>query len=181
MTDAADFDEFYAATARRVLGQVYLMTGDLHAAEDAVSEAYARAWERWTTVRRADSPEAWVRAVAARTAVSSWRKARNRLVAHGVANDEPRTPLELTPDHVVLVAALRRIPAQQRIAIVLHYLVGRSVEDIASDTGAAPGTIKARLHRGRKALAQELTDHVPDTSGTDSTKPNGAGSHGTVV
>lgn len=78
MTDAEEFDEFYTATCRRVIGQIYILTGDLAAAEDAAAEAFTRAWQRWGTVRRSDSAEAWVRMVAARVAINSWRKSANR-------------------------------------------------------------------------------------------------------
>src|SRR4051812_50136859 len=61
MRDAAEFDAFYLGSSRRVLGQVYAMTGNRAEAEDAVAEAYLKAWDRWTTVRDCDSPEAWVR------------------------------------------------------------------------------------------------------------------------
>jgi RNA polymerase sigma-70 factor (ECF subfamily) len=98
-----------------------------------------------------------VRTVAARHAVSSWRKAVNRLRAHRL--DRPPDELDgLGPDHVALVHALRQIPADQRRAIVLHHLVGLSVADIAAETGSPPGTVKARLARGRRALAPHLTD-----------------------
>lgn len=38
-----EFDAFYAATHRRIVGQIYAMTGNLHEAEDCAQEAYARA------------------------------------------------------------------------------------------------------------------------------------------
>jgi RNA polymerase sigma-70 factor (ECF subfamily) len=41
----------------------------------------------------------------------------------------------------------------RRRAIVLHHLAGLSVEEIAHETGAPAGTVKARLARGRRALA----------------------------
>ncbi len=155
--DSREFDAFYVASSRRVLGQVYAMTGDRAEAEDAVAEAYLRAWDRWGTVQKCASPEAWVRQVAYRAAVSSWRKAVNRLRAHrrdAVAPDVDG----LSPDHVALVHALRQIPADQRRVIVLHHLVGLSVDEIVAEVDAPAGTVKARLARGRRALAVRLTD-----------------------
>jgi RNA polymerase sigma-70 factor (ECF subfamily) len=157
MRDAEEFDSFYAASSRRVLGQVYAMTGDRAEAEDAVAEAYLKAWDRWATVRECDSPEAWVRRVASRHAVSSWRKAVNRVRAHhrGAADAEIDG---LSPDHVALVHALRQIPAEQRRAIVLFHLAELSVAEIAREVGAPVGTVKARLARGRRAMAAHLSD-----------------------
>ncbi|MBV1854868.1 SigE family RNA polymerase sigma factor [Catellatospora tritici] len=157
MDDAEQFDAFYADTSWRVLGQLWAMTGSRVEAEDAVAEAYARAWQRWREVRACDSPEAWVRRTASRIAVSSWRKAVNRLRAHHRAT--PAQDLAgLGPDHVALVHALRQIPADQRRAVVLHHLVGLSVAEIAAEVGSPPGTVKAWLLRGRRALAAWLTD-----------------------
>ncbi len=157
MRNSAEFDAFYAGSSRRVLGQLYAMIGNRSEAEDAVAEAYARAWQRWSTVRDCDSPEAWVRRVASRITVSSWRKAVNRLRAHHRDTLTQETD-GLSPDHVALVAALKRIPADQRRVIVLHHLVGLSVAEISAEVGAPSGTVKARLARGRKAMAQHLSD-----------------------
>jgi RNA polymerase sigma-70 factor (sigma-E family) len=157
MRDSAEFDAFYAGSSGRVLGQLYAMTGNRSEAEDAVAEAYARAWQRWSTVRDCDSPEAWVRRVASRIAVSSWRKTVNRLRAHHRDTLSQETE-GLSPDHVALVAALRKIPADQRRVIVLHHLVGLSVAEISAEVAAPTGTVKARLARGRKAMAEHLSD-----------------------
>jgi RNA polymerase sigma-70 factor (sigma-E family) len=157
LRDADEFDAFYAGSSRRVLGQMYAMTGSRAEAEDAVAEAYARAWQRWATVRDCDSPEAWVRRVASRIAVSSWRKTVNRIRAHHRDTLEQETE-GLSPDHVALVHALKQIPADQRRVIVLHHLVGLSVAEIAAEVGAPSGTVKARLARGRRAMADYLTD-----------------------
>jgi RNA polymerase sigma-70 factor (ECF subfamily) len=157
MRDAGEFDAFYAGSSRRVLGQVYAMTGNRAEAEDAVAEAYLKAWDRWETVRDCESPEAWVRRVASRNAVSAWRKAVNRLRAHH--RDAVDEGIDgLGPDHVALVHALRQIPADQRRVIVLHHLVGLSVAEIGQEVGAPAGTVKARLARGRRAMAEHLSD-----------------------
>ena len=157
MRDAASFDSFYNASVRRLVGQLHAMTGSQADAEDCVQEAYARAWQRWDTVSGYGDPEAWVRTVAYRINISAWRKASSTRAAHR-KHGAPEDSRGLSPDYVAIVTALRRVSPGQRQAIVLHHLVGRSVEEIARETGAAAGTVKARLSRGRQALAPLLDE-----------------------
>lgn len=152
-----EFDAFYAASSRRLVSQIYAMTGDLAESQDAVQEAFVRAWDHRRRLASTEHPEAWVRTVAYRIAVSRWRKARSAAAAwrrHG----EPDPVPEPEPTNAALVAALRRIPEAQRRAIVLHHLCDLSVEQVAHETGAPVGTVKARLSRGRAALAQLMSD-----------------------
>jgi RNA polymerase sigma-70 factor, ECF subfamily len=154
---ASQFDAFYAECGPRVVRQLHAMTGDLGDAQDCAQEAFARAWQRWSRVSGLDDPEQWVRTVAWRLAVSRFRRlttARSALRRHGLPADAPA----VSPDHVALVAALRQIPEAQRRAVVLHHVVGLSVEEVAAETGAPTGTVKARLSRGRAALADLLSD-----------------------
>jgi RNA polymerase sigma-70 factor, ECF subfamily len=155
-----DFDEFFAATFQRVVGQVYAMIGNLADAEDAVQDAYARAWQRWDKLSGLDQPEAWVRVVAYRIAVSAWRKTVNRLTAHRRFGTDDQVPA-LDPDHIALVQALRRISPEQRRAIVLYHLVGLSVNEIAAETDSSAGTVKSWLSRGRRALAPHVSELAP--------------------
>jgi RNA polymerase sigma-70 factor (ECF subfamily) len=60
------------------------------------------------------------------------------------------------------VDALRRLPEPQRRALVLHHLCDLPVREVAAETGAAEGTVKARLSRGRTALAALLGDEPGD-------------------
>jgi RNA polymerase sigma-70 factor (ECF subfamily) len=163
--DIGQFDEFYTSTATLIITQVYLMVGDRSEAEDAVQEAYARAWQRWRHVASYDDPAAWVRTVAYRIAVSSWRRARSRWAAQ--QRSGPPDPVgELSPDTVALVAALRQISASQRRAIVLHHLAGLTVREVAHETGASESAVKAQLSRGRQALAPLLrTDELTEVDG----------------
>ncbi|MFB9449484.1 SigE family RNA polymerase sigma factor [Dactylosporangium vinaceum] len=159
MSGPADFDDFYAGTYRRVVGQLYAMVGNLSEVEDAVQEAYTRAWQRWGRLRAYADPEAWVRTVAYRVAVSSWRKAVNRVTAHR-RHGPPADAPELDPGLLNLAAALRKVPPDQRRLLVLHYVVGLSVEAIAQETGTPTGTVKSRLSRGRAALRAELQEEA---------------------
>lgn len=167
---AREFDAFYAATAKRLVATVYAMTGDLTEAEDAVQEAYVRAWQRWERLTREGDPLPWVRTVASRLAISTWRRTRNRLRAqlrHGTVGEVP----ELSADRVALVAALRELPLPQRQAVVLHHLLDLPVEQVARETGSSNGAVRTRLSRARKALGERLTDTTAFTA-------EGAAHHG---
>lgn len=161
-----DFNGFYAATASRVIGYLCVVLGDMAEAEDAAHEAYARAWARWPKIREYDSPEAWVRTVALRVAMNSWRKAKNRLIAqrrsnHAERRDSP-DPAGLSQDRLVVIEALRKITVEQRQALVLFHMLGKTVAEISHETGVPVGTVKARLSRGRKALAPYLSEFADD-------------------
>jgi len=64
----------------------------------------------------------------------------------------------LSPDHVALVEALKRLPEAQREAIALHHIADLPVHEIAATLGVPVGTVKARLSRGRVALAALLSE-----------------------
>jgi RNA polymerase sigma-70 factor (sigma-E family) len=149
---SGEFDEFYTATARRVVHHVYAVCGDLAEAQDVVQEAYARAWQRWSTLASYDNPEAWVRTVAWRLAASRWRTMRRRFAAR-FRLDPPQNTPGPTPDRVAVLAALRQLPEAQRRVVVLHYLYDLPVAEIATSTGMPSGTVKAYLSRARAALA----------------------------
>lgn len=163
-----DYRAFYASAFARLVGQVYLLTGDVAEAQDAVQEAFVRGWSRRRRFADGDEPEAWIRTVARRVAVSRWRSARSGLAAwrrHGPMPDVPAPGVE-TP---LIVAALQRLPEDQRRAIVLHHLCDRSVDQVAAETGVPSGTVKARLSRGRIALRQILGEAYASYPSSDIT------------
>lgn len=161
--DSAAFDTLYTAHARKLVGQMYAVCGNLAEAQDVVQETFTRAWERRDQLSLTDSPEAWLRTVAYRLAVSRWRKTKNAATAW-LRRAEPEAFEAISPDHVVLVAALRELPEAQRHTIVLHHLCDLPVEEVASLTGVPVGTVKARLSRGRAALAAKLTERAEEKS-----------------
>jgi RNA polymerase sigma-70 factor (ECF subfamily) len=150
-----DFREFYLAAYRRLLRQLFAVTGDLAEAEDVLQEAFARASLRWARIRAYDNPEGWVRRVALNLASTGARRLRRRAAALLKLGPPAAVP-PLSPDALDLHLALRELPMAQRQAIVLHHLVGLPVDQVAAELGVPSGTIKARLSRGRTALAQRL-------------------------
>ncbi len=157
-----EFDAFYAGSFARLTSQVYAMIGDREEARDSVQEAFARAWSHRRKLERAEHPEAWVRTTAYRIAVSRWRRTKlGRRPADRALQDAPRVD---GPDetYVALVAALRQLPESQRRALVLHHLCDLPVRDVAHEVGAPEGTVKARLSRGRAALAALLSPEATE-------------------
>jgi len=71
MRETLDFDEFYAGTRQVLVAQVFAMVGDLGEAEDAVAEAFARAWQRWRCWARIFSDK--------RRGCGRWRHTTNRV------------------------------------------------------------------------------------------------------
>jgi len=156
-----EFDAFYATAFPRLTGQLYAFTGDHGEAQDVVQEAFVRAWDRRQHFLSDSAPEAWIRTVAMRLAVSRWRRARRWLELVRRTPPPESTPGP-GPERTALVAALRELPQAQRMAIVLHHLCDLSVEQVASETGAPVGTVKARLFRGRAELAKRLAEDDAD-------------------
>jgi RNA polymerase sigma-70 factor (ECF subfamily) len=154
MRDDQGFEEFYAAVFGRLVGQLYLVTGDLAEAEDAVQEALTRAAVRWGRLQDYAVPEAWVRRVAMNLASDGFRRARRRLAAAARLPPEPDHPATL--EGLVVADALRALPMAQRKAVVLHHLLDLPVDRIAAELGVPVGTVKSRLARARSTLAARL-------------------------
>jgi RNA polymerase sigma-70 factor, ECF subfamily len=151
-----DFAEFYAAHFHGLTVQLFAYTDDLALAQDLVQEAFSRAVARWEKLRAYDDPTAWVRRVAFNLAKTRWR--RNRTASAFVRRQREEHVEGPGPDRVALTRALARLPEAQRRAVILHYLAGLSISEIAQHCDAAEGTVKSWLHRGRTALAAELID-----------------------
>ncbi|MBF4762838.1 SigE family RNA polymerase sigma factor [Nocardioides islandensis] len=149
-----DVAAVFAASYRRLVVQLYGVTGNAGEAEDLVQEAFVRAYAAGARFRRVDNPEAWLRVTAINLHRTRWRKMRNFARIKDRITGPPDLPgLE---EHWEVVDALRRLPENLRVVLVLHYLADRQVHQIAEELGVAEGTVKSRLSRGRDALAAEL-------------------------
>lgn len=147
----------FTASYRRLVGQLYAVCGNLAEAEDVVAEAFVRAVAHRRTFDAAENPEAWLRTVAVNIARSRFRRRRLGERLH-LAAREPQTSRhpEMSADRLALVAAMAELPFAQREALALHYLADLPIHEVAEAVGAPVGTVKARLSRGRSALATAL-------------------------
>lgn len=151
--------ESFAASYRRLVGQMYGVCGDLAEAEDVVAEAYVRAVSHRRAFEAAENPEAWLRTAAVNIARSRFRRRvlgekLTRRAGTGAADHHP----DVSEDRLALVAAMAALPRAQREALALHYLADLPLQEVAGALGAPLGTVKARLSRGRSALAALMAE-----------------------
>ncbi len=154
-------EELYAASYFRLVGVLAVAAGSVEEAEDVVQDAFVRLIPRWSTVCRYDDPEAWVRKVAFRLLHNRLRRARNRIVAMARMGAAP-SPAVTSTEAVDVTAALAVLPPLQRQAVVMHYLLGLPIDDMARTLDVPSGTIKSRLARARVALAPLLREEIHD-------------------
>ena len=148
--DEAQFTEL-AERYRDLLWHIaYTMLHSEQDAADAAQEALLRAWRARNTFRGEASAKTWL----TRILVNVCRSMRRRRVIFS-----PLTGLEEAPasaDNAPLHDALAKLPTGLRMPLVLHYLEGFSVEEVARTLSIPSGTVKSRLYRGRRELAQVL-------------------------
>jgi RNA polymerase sigma-70 factor (sigma-E family) len=156
MTTGDWFASLYQGSYRSLVLTAYALTNDLGEAEEITQEAFAVAYGRRARVERADSPEAWLRAVVVNMARRRWRRRAmlDRILRRGHADPDP--PPEQAGEHLDLHAAIRALGRDYQAAVVLHYLADLPVDEVASILDIPVGTVKSRLSRARSALAARL-------------------------
>jgi len=145
-----DFGAHLEANYRRLVAQLYAITLDPAEAHSAVQDAYSRAWRSWATVSRSPDSVGWVRRVAVRSTLRSWRRLRRRSGRY--VGPGPETPTG------ALLAALRELPPAERRCVVLHHMAGSPVTEIAALEGVPVGTTAARLARAQQVVSNGLIE-----------------------
>jgi RNA polymerase sigma factor (sigma-70 family) len=160
----ADFGAHFEANYQRLVGQLFAITLNSAEAHDVVQDAYSRAWRQWSAIGRSPDPAAWVRRVAVRSTVRSWRR---RLAWLGVGRPTRIADEAVDPRTGAVLAALARLPIAERRAVVLHHMAGWSVAEIATVERSSPGTVNVRLARGSQAVERILPNAFDDHNGND--------------
>lgn len=117
---------------------------------DAVQEALLRAWNARGSLRGEENPKAWLLRILVNVCNDMLRKRKRRPVP--LEEDVPAPQV----DNLPLYDALDRLEVRLRLPIVLFYLDGLRVDEIAKVLGIPSGTVKGRMMRGRKQLARML-------------------------
>jgi RNA polymerase sigma-70 factor (ECF subfamily) len=131
-------------------------------AEDAVQDAFLRAWRDLRGLRDPDLWPAWFRRLTVRAALDQTRR-RNRVrdLDLQLAADVPGLEPAVQPaDRIELMAAFDRLDPDDRAILSLRFFADLEVPDVAAALGIPLGTAKSRLSRAigrlRTLLGQEL-------------------------
>jgi RNA polymerase sigma-70 factor (sigma-E family) len=161
-----EFPEFVRSRLATLSRIAYLLTNDHHAAEDLLQSALVKVAARWSRVRAADDPVAYIRKILYHEHVSAWRSRRRELrpaedgaVLVPAGRDEASEVVA----RVVLQAALAKLTPRQRAVIVLRYFEDLSERATAEALGCSIGTVKSQTSHalGRlRLLAPELAGPI---------------------
>ena len=154
---AERFEQVYRETAGFVRSAVYLQGGEADL-DDIVQETFVRVWKALPRFEGRSSIRTWVYRIAINTARQHWRaKGRRREWATDTPPEQSVQAADVETAELIR-RSLARLPEDQREAFVLHYYEGLSLREIAQVVSCSEGTVKSRLHYGRKALQELLKD-----------------------
>lgn len=148
------YEDFVAGRYREIVRFGALLTGDARLGEDLAQEGLIAAYRSWRRLGVPDGrPEAYVRRVMVRTAM----RARRRRWRDEVPTDEPPDRsrhgfADQSDLSLQVLAGLRRLPAHQRVVLVLRFWADASEAEVAQTLGVPVGTVKSRVSRALAAL-----------------------------
>lgn len=163
----AAFEELAREVGPRALAVAQGLLGSRAAAEDAVQEAFERAFRALGRFRGEATLKTWFMRIVVNTCYRHGRhRARFRWVAESEQLGQSGVHRVLSPERAAqdadvrrrIEAALERLSRRQRTVFVLRYVEGLSTEEAAQWMQCAPGTVKATLHHAVRRLQRELGD-----------------------
>ena len=173
--DRKEFDALVNRSHRQAYNVAFRMTGNHADAEDLTQESFLRAFRFFDRYNRELPFENWLFRIMSRVFIDEIRK-RPRLKTQSL--DQPLNlgngsdseilmeiaDMESNPEKLLLndaleeylQSALNELPEEFRIAVIFADIEGLSYEDIADAMNCSIGTVRSRLHRGRKLLRGKL-------------------------
>ena len=153
--DEAAFHQFFDAYADRVHRFALTMLRSRHLAEDVVQETLLAVWKGAGRFRGTSKVSTWVFGIARNQALSLLRKEARAAKDELPPLVEPDPAIAITREERVL-AALDRLPEEQREVVFLAFYEGLSYRDIASMMEIPEGTVKSRMYHAKRALMEHL-------------------------
>ena len=161
--DRSAFDELLRRHDGRMRGLAYKLMADRHRMDDALQEAYLKAYRALPRFRPGSDFGTWLYRITYNACIDELRKRKR----HPVTTEDPVDPVSGRPGPERVVSAsetvrraLADLPVDQRVTVVLVDGEGFDHREAAKILGVAPGTVASRLHRARAALRRILGEEV---------------------
>lgn len=174
--DRQAFDELVQRYHKQAYNIAYRMTGNHADAEDLIQEAFIRAFRFFAQYKRELPFDSWLYKIMSNVFVDMLRrrpKAHIRSLDQPIATEDGEALFEIAdtargPEELVMSremdyriqAALNSIPEDFRLAVIYADIEGLSYEEIADAMSCSIGTVRSRLHRGRKLLRNRLKTYT---------------------
>ncbi len=161
--DPAAWDALFRRYQLPLYVYVFELLHEEQAALDVVQETFINAVQYIGGLREDHKFGGWLFGIAHQKCVQRWRKQTREESALEEVGADP-AEFEAGPDHLLIrreneeefMRLLNQLPPPQRSVLLLHFVEDFSIEQIADISGAAPGTVKSRLHYAKKALRKLL-------------------------
>ena len=167
IASSARFRALYELNRLPVFRYVYALTGGSQEdAEDLTAETFLRAWKaRHQFHGEMDSAIGWLIGIAKRLAIDTYRRTVREtrdLPADLPREDTPEQTAIHEEQQKFLLRLVAELPDEQREIVVLRYLLGWRVNDIAQHMGATENKISVSLHRTLSKLREQWTEIDPE-------------------
>jgi RNA polymerase sigma-70 factor (sigma-E family) len=162
------FEAYAAARQHHLYRTAYLLCGDRDRAQDLVQTTLVALLRSWRKARLAENPDAYAKKALVRAFLTEQRKLRRSATAHAVLQTEPGAAAAAAADpaelRLVVLDALRTLPAKPRTMIILRYWEDLSVEETAALLGCSTGNVKSQCSRSLAKLRELLGDRFTELS-----------------
>ena len=136
---------------------------DTALAEDAVQEAFLKAYQNLGSFRGDCSEKTWLLRIALNVCRDYRRSKWYRFIDRSVSLDQLPAPVSPpTPDHMTLTTEIMRLPRKQMEAVWLYYYQNMKIKEIAQTLGITPAAVSIRLNKARKRLHNVLEGGMED-------------------
>jgi RNA polymerase sigma-70 factor (sigma-E family) len=163
-----DFESYAAARQHHLYRTAYLLCGDRDRAQDLVQTTLVALLRSWRKARLAENPDAYAKKALVRAFLTEQRKLRRSVSAHAILQTEPGATAAAAADpaelRLVVLDALRSLPAKPRTMVILRYWEDLSVEETAALLGCSTGNVKSQCSRSLAKLRELLGDRFTELS-----------------
>ena len=157
-TDPQAFAKLYDEFAPAVFAFVMRRVSNREAAEDITSAVFEKALKSIRGLRAGSAFKGWIFKIAGNAVIDYYRSRGRRQTysldeAESVENGNSRKAVEQVDDRVAVMTLLDKLPGGQREVLVMHYLDGLTVEEMAEATDSTPNACYMKVYRATKAFA----------------------------